>query len=319
MKDNKLQTNLEKNEDNNKFKNIFYPKEEGNKSYNNLRKVLCVLSILFIILLLITLEIQCLYFNNCYGENYEMEYWISQSIVPISIILLVINILLYISLEYIIRSFIYLMVYIYIIMTLTLLGFGLYSIFIFTSKNINDMQSKWIKISNQSKIYYYNNSLQVLFDIYKYKMITTGIFFIIFSIISLIISFLSYKLSDDKQLNNWRPKLKSKISESRSQRLTDYYDKYGKRIEELRKERKEEIKETPIIKEKDNTSRLEIINENNRNDNNYGSNVNMINVDDKNDKVNISSNEINNEIEKLKSKGIPEERNKKQFFRKLKE
>ena len=217
----------QENESQKKFKNIFFSQSstESSDKANMIRSILKVISIFYIVCELITLEVQCLFFNNCYGESYEMEYWLSQSIAPLGLIIISLTVGFYFSIEYIVKTILNTMIYVYVLLALILLSLGIYSIVVVKVNSVEKIQTQWAQLSIQSQVYYYNNSVQVLFDIYSYKMTTTGVFYIIYAIISFILAFLANKLTDSS-FENWRPKLVSRISNDRAERLTKYYEKY---------------------------------------------------------------------------------------------
>ena len=68
------------------FRDIF---NKENSNINNLRRWLIHIIIFTIVLNCCALEGDCLYLNVCYGENIEMESWISISLFPLIIVSIV--------------------------------------------------------------------------------------------------------------------------------------------------------------------------------------------------------------------------------------
>lgn len=261
-----------KNENQVKFRNSFIKQDVSTNDADNantMRNVLKILTLTMIVMNMITLEIQCLYFNSCYGEMYEMNYWVSHSIAPIGLLLIFMTLLFYLAIEYIYKPMITVMTYLYLVLSLALVGLGLYTIIIVKINNSDTLTSSWIGLSLQSRVYYYNNSIQDLYDVYSYKMLTTGAFYIVYFIFCLAIAFLSYK-HNDGILEKWRPTLQSRLSNERAHRYYEIYQKFIADHDKLSKlenavpiqppnQPKEENKKSEN-EQKPNSSRIDMIN-----------------------------------------------------------
>ena len=94
-KDSKLQA---------QFQNIFQTDLSVDSETNNSRRKIMHISVFAIMIELVILQIlwyhfykKSLFLNVCYGEIIEMEYWISQSIVPLTLLSILCNIGIYLG------------------------------------------------------------------------------------------------------------------------------------------------------------------------------------------------------------------------------
>lgn len=247
----KKESNL-KSKQQNRFKNIFNSKSNFSSntvlSAKRLRNILLILSVTIILMKLITLEIQCLFLNICYGEDIELEYWLSQAIVPSGITLILITVIFYLSIEYIVKVIIFIITIIYILSSLFFLSAAIYGVVIYSNNSsLNDkFSSIWYGLSVQTQLYYYNNSIENLIYSYKYKMIVTFSFNFMYFLMCLLIAFLANR-HNDNVLYEWRPALKARISDERALNYIRIYDKYYPEFEKKKKSLiKVERKETEL-------------------------------------------------------------------------
>jgi hypothetical protein len=219
--DNKLQ---------NEFKNIF--KGDDLLSNNNYRKRLMHLVFICIVIDLIFLEILCLYLNVCYGEVIEMQKWVSNSIVPLGLILLLLYIMLYSSSDSISKSVINISNILITIILIFFFGIGIFTIGFAASSKIDDLDSSWNLLSKQSKMYYYDNDINVLFSTYINKMMVTGILYLVQAVLGIIVICFSYRYHE-KLTYDWRPPLRTRLSDERAKRYIDIYSKFNKDYKRL--------------------------------------------------------------------------------------
>ena len=169
--------------------------------------------------------------NICYGEYVELERWISNSIVPLFLLLLIFLIILYVAADLISKEIISLINILLIIITIVIIALGIFTFYKVTTVKISNIAASWEILSKQSKIYYYDNKIEVLYEIYRYKMITTGICFIVLSLISIINISFSY-LFLDKLGFYWRPPLIARLNDERAVRYIEYFKKFSQEYKE---------------------------------------------------------------------------------------
>jgi hypothetical protein len=167
-----------------------------------------------------------LYLNICYGEKVEMQMWVSNSIVPVCLLLSILYIVLYLGSDLISKEIISGITIFLIILTVTIISIGVFSLFKAISVNMTDILSSWQTLSKQSQIYYYNNDVETLYKVYRTKMIVTGVCFIILSLISIINVALSFVFLDKLNIS-WRPPLIARLSDERALRYINYYNSFS--------------------------------------------------------------------------------------------
>jgi hypothetical protein len=168
-----------------------------------------------------------LYLNVCYGEQIEMHRWVSNSIIPLCLFLLFFYIILYFASD-LLAKFLIKVVNIFIIIVLIIfLAIGCYAIALASSQKLTDIQPSWNLLSKQSKIYYYNNDINVLLNTFHTKMIVTGALFLFLFLIGVLILIFSYQYYYilAQTLYQWRPPLRSRLNDSRAKSMIDFYTK----------------------------------------------------------------------------------------------
>jgi hypothetical protein len=168
-----------------------------------------------------------------------MQKWISNSIVPVCLMLLIFYIILYLASHHISKEILSIINILIIILTIILVALGIFSFYRASTVKMIEIAASWEILSKQSKIYYYDNKMETLYNIFHKKMIVTGICFIILSITAIINVFFSY-LFLDKLTVYWRPPLKARLRDDRAKRYIEYYKKL-----------KEEYKEDNLLKDKE--------------------------------------------------------------------
>jgi hypothetical protein len=152
--------------------------------------------------------------------------WVSNSIAPLGVLLLVSYILLYFSSDLIFKPLIKISTFVILILLLFFCGIGIYVMLAASSQTLSDITSSWDVLSKQSQIYYYDNDSNKLLSIYKYKMFFTGALFLLNAVMSLITLVFAYQYYQ-KLTNDWRPPLRSRLSDSRATRYIDLYSKFN--------------------------------------------------------------------------------------------
>jgi hypothetical protein len=78
----------------------------------------------------------------------------------------------------------------------------------------------WSILSSQTQMYYYENSIDIMANSYRSKMLTTGLLYLLIVIINSIVLIYSLKLFCNLE-TKWRPTLRSKFSDSRAFRYIE--------------------------------------------------------------------------------------------------
>jgi hypothetical protein len=212
------------------FKHIFQGQDFF--SNNTYRKRLIHLTLILTVIVIITLEILCLYLNVCYGETIEMKRFVSSSIAPLLVILLVFLICLYFASDFISRGLIRLLNILIVIILVILLAIGAYAIFLGASIQISNLSDEWSILSYQSRSYYYSNDINVLKKTFSTNMLVTGGLYILISLLGMVIVIFSYQYYF-KLTNEWRPPLRARLSDDRAQRYIELYSIYNKEYKRL--------------------------------------------------------------------------------------
>jgi len=131
--------------------------------------------------------------NVCYGEKIELQLWISNSIAPLCIIQLVLYISLYFSADSISKPAIKYISILLVIMILFYFGIGIYAIASAAATQLTDIQTSWDILSYQSKVFYYDNDIKVLFSTFNAKMMATAILYLLLAVLTLILVCFSYQ------------------------------------------------------------------------------------------------------------------------------
>jgi hypothetical protein len=112
------------------------------------------------------------------------------------------------------------------VILLLLCGMGIYIMLAASSKTLSEINASWDILSKQSQIYYYDNDSNKLLNTYKYKMFFTGSLFLLNAVMSAISLVFAYQYYQ-KLTNDWRPELRSRLSDSRAIRYIDLYSKFN--------------------------------------------------------------------------------------------
>ena len=100
---------------NDEFKNIF---NKDNSNINSCRRYLIHFIIFVGVINCCAWEVDCLFLNICYGEEIEMEKWISITLFPIIVVSIILLYLLFDSVNYLKRKIIMVCIVIYFILSL---------------------------------------------------------------------------------------------------------------------------------------------------------------------------------------------------------
>ena len=212
------------------FKNIF---NKENSNINDCRRCLIHLIIFVGVLNCCAWEVDCLFFNICYGEDIEMEQWISIILFPIIILSIILLYILFDSINYLKRKIIMTCIIIYLIFSIFLIILGIVSL---VECSRFKPESRIINLTPLELEYYKDikgkDASDGLKDQYRIKMGVSGIIDLILGVAGIFVfaftvcftSFLS-KTSFD-----WRPPLRSHIRPTRVRKAiqlyTQNYDSY---------------------------------------------------------------------------------------------
>ena len=206
---------------NEEFKDIF---NKENSNINNLRRWLIHIIIFTIVLNCCALEGDCLYLNVCYGENIEMESWISISLFPLIIVSILLLYLLYSTINYLKKTAFIICVIIYLFLSVYCLILAIFSLYYAFRRDDSEIENKYNSLTDNEKDYYQNDENEV-YRAYKKKMIWSGSFDLVlgfFGIIIFVISLLFNTLL--LQTNyDWRPPLRSHVRISRIKKSIELY------------------------------------------------------------------------------------------------
>ena len=275
------------------FRNIFQTIDQP-EQINNKRKLVMSFSVFYMIFSTVILEVLCLYLGCCFGEKVELEYYLSHSIIPLFIILIAVNYLTYTAADYVLRTMMKFLFSILFVYSGVFLGFGIYAVVLASQLKTDNtlFTSRWNQLSLNSKIYYFSNSMTNLINSYFTKMIVVGVIYLFTGIVTVLNCFFLWDYND-KISDNWKPQLKSRMSDEKKKKYIDLKSKLSNNNQEnLRQNINDEGK--PLINKPVN-SNLENLENNGLNiDNNINNNANIevnANVDAN---ANANSNENNN-------------------------
>jgi len=170
----------------------------------------------------IILEVLCLYLGVCLGEQIELEYYLSHSIIPLFIILIAINYLTYTAADYVLRTFMKFLFGFLFVYSFIFIAFSIYA-FVLASQVKTDntlFNNRWAELSPNSRLYYFSNDKLNLINAYFTKMIVTGVIYIFTGIVSILNCFFLWDYND-KISDNWIPLLKSRMTDENKKRLID--------------------------------------------------------------------------------------------------
>lgn len=150
------------------------------------------------------------------------------------VILLLVYVVIYFAADFISKLILQAFNLILIIIMLLYASFGIYTI-VLTSQQSPDsafIKNGWSLLSAYSKIYFYDNNIQVLYDTYFLRMLTTGCIYLFMFICGFFLIIFNY-IYTEKIDYIWRPPLRSKLRDERAQRYIDYYGLYNKEYKML--------------------------------------------------------------------------------------
>jgi hypothetical protein len=209
-----------------------------------------------------------MFLNVCFGEMIEINLWLSNTIVPFCLILLFLNITLYFSADYLAKSFIKILNILIIIMLVLFLVVGLYAIIQIISTNYQNITDLWMLLSPLSRVDYYKNDVNYLSYIYYWKMIITGILYLSLAATGALSMVFSYQLFFAIN-DQWRPPLRSKLTDETALRYIDFNKRFNKDYKVL-----DELKDdmVPLNQGGDNQQQL-LLNNNKENNANNANNI----------------------------------------------
>jgi len=163
-----------------------------------------------------------------------MQRWISHTIAPMGVILLIAYVVIYFAADFISKIILQAFNLILIIIMLLYAVFGVYSIFLALQQSENSafIRNAWTLLSAYSKIYYYDNDIKMLYNSYFLRMLATGCVYLFIFICGFFLIIFSY-IYTEKIDFIWRPPLRSKLRDERAQRYINYYGIYNKEYKML--------------------------------------------------------------------------------------
>ena len=211
---------------NEEFKNIF---NKDNSNINDIRRCLIHVIILVGVMNCCVWEVDCLFFNICYGENIEMDQRISALLFPLIILSIFILYILFVSINYLQRKIIMTCIIIYILLSIVLFIIGILSIVKGVKFNSEDEENAYETLTQFEKDYYDEKGLR---KEYRRKMLASGIMNIVLSVFGFFVSFKTFLFKSllTKTSFDWRPPLRSHVSAQRIKKTvqlyTNNYDSY---------------------------------------------------------------------------------------------
>ena len=221
-----LQRRLNFKKLNEEFKNIF---NKENSNINDIRRCLIHLIILVGVINCCVWEVDCLFFNICYGEDIEMEKAISALLFPLIILSIFLLYILFVSINYLQRKIIMTCIILYLIVSIVLIIIGIWSIVKGAKYNSEDADQTYVKLTPFEKIYYDEKGLRKQ---YRRKMITSGIMNTVLGVAGFIVFFKTFLFTSllSKTSFDWRPPLRSHVRPQRIKKTvqlyTNNYDSY---------------------------------------------------------------------------------------------
>ena len=211
---------------NEEFKNIF---NKDNSNINDIRRCLIHVIILVGVMNCCVWEVDCLFFNICYGENIEMDQRISALLFPLIILSIFILYILFVSINYLQRKIIMTCIIIYILLSIVLFIIGILSIVKGVKFNSEDEENAYETLTQFEKDYYDEKGLR---KEYRRKMLASGIMNIVLSVFGFFVSFKTFLFKSllTKTSFDWRPPLRSHVRAQRIKKTvqlyTNNYDSY---------------------------------------------------------------------------------------------
>ena len=205
---------------NKEFKNIF---NKDNSNINDRRRCLIHMIIFVGVINCCAWEIDCLFFNICYGEDIEMKYWISISLFPLIILSIFLLFILNASINYLKRTLIMVSINIYLILSVFSIVLGIISIVTACKYGSDDAKNVFKQLTIYEQDYYKDeNGLK---SKYFKKMLGSGIIDLILGAAGVIIYFTTilYTSYLSKTSFDWRPPLRSHIRFTRIKKAIQLY------------------------------------------------------------------------------------------------
>jgi len=207
---------------NKEFKNIF---NKDNSNINDKRRCL-IHTIIFVgVLNCCAWEIDCLFFNVCYGEDIEMKKWVSISLFPLIGLSIFLLYILNTSINYLKRTLMMICINIYLALSIFAIMLGIYSIVKACELKTEDVEveKNYKKLSPFEQEYYGNRDN--LRNKFKQKMLGTGIIDLILGAAGVIIFLMTLLFSSYLSKTNfdWRPPLRSHIRFPRIKKAIQLY------------------------------------------------------------------------------------------------
>ena len=231
------------------FKNLFNKDMIRN---NSIRRLLLYITIILISIYSMMWEFLCLFNNVCFGEEQEVEKWISHCICPLFFLLIILVTLLYFFSDYIYKPGIKITNIFITLASIACVVIGIVGLIILARKSTKDnchgLQDIWDLLTENERIYYDINSKDCnkLWKKYRQKMLLSNIFLIVAGGIGILLalySFCFYWMLTDTAFD-WRPPMRSHLHDDRAKRIIDLYFKNNEEFRRLYEaEHKKEIDE----------------------------------------------------------------------------
>jgi hypothetical protein len=197
-------------------------------------------------------EFLCLFNNVCFGEEQEVEKWISHCICPLFFLLIILVTLLYFFSDYIYKPGIKITNIFITLASIACVVIGIIGLIILARKSTKDnchgLQDIWDLLTENERIYYDKDSKDCnkLWKKYRQKMLLSNIFLIVAGGIGILLalySFCFYWMLTDTAFD-WRPPMRSHLHDDRAKRIIDLYFKNNEEFRRLYEaEHKKEIDE----------------------------------------------------------------------------
>lgn len=226
IKRNKEKKNIERKKE---FKHIFN-KEMTNINVHRRNLLHCI--VVVAVIDCIIWEIDCLFLNVCYGEEKEMEKWVSSILFPLIILNILLLYFLYVSANYLKRVSFKVCIGIISLFAIICIIFGIIQI-LKGGKKSNEHSEKIIEELTGGELEYYSEIgknwkkdsgfdektyvIHGIFYKYKLKMILSGSLNLLLGVLSIIIIIISVIFNSllAQSKFDWRPPLRSHVRESR--------------------------------------------------------------------------------------------------------
>ena len=219
---------------NEEFKNIF---NKENSNINDCRRCLIHIIIFVGVLNCCAWEVDCLFFNICYGEDIEMRRWISICLFPIIILSIFLLYILFDSINYLKKKIIMTCIIIYLIVSIFSIVLGIVSLADGSRYNEDNASSTINELSVNEREYYKELSgngdeNEGLRKQYRIKMVVSGVIDLILGLAGILVFAFTVCFTSllSKTSFDWRPPLRSHIRPPRVKKAiqlyTQNYDSY---------------------------------------------------------------------------------------------